>query len=194
MPWTGLFFLVGAMAISGLPLLNGFASEWLTFQALLLGFASTPGLVRLNFPLGGAMLALTTRAGGGVLREGVRHQFPGVAAEPGGGRGARVAGGDARAAGVSGGAVRRRWACSRASCCARSSGVHGVVARTAAARPTWRGAGWGWRPRVGVVRSRRARRCSAWRCSAAVVVGERARGADAARRVGGCRRGAAAAS
>ena len=60
MPWTGLFFLVGAMAISGLPLLNGFTSEWLTFQALLLGFASTPGLVRLNFPLGGAMLALTT--------------------------------------------------------------------------------------------------------------------------------------
>ncbi len=48
------------MAISGLPLLNGFTSEWLTFQALLLGFASTPGLVRLNFPLGGAMLALTT--------------------------------------------------------------------------------------------------------------------------------------
>jgi hydrogenase-4 component B len=60
MPWTGLFFLVGAMAISGLPLLNGFTSEWLTFQALLLGFASTPGLVRLNFPIGGAMLALTT--------------------------------------------------------------------------------------------------------------------------------------
>jgi hydrogenase-4 component B len=60
MPWTGLFFLVGAMAISGLPLLNGFVSEWLTFQALLLGFASTPGLVRLNFPLGGAILALTT--------------------------------------------------------------------------------------------------------------------------------------
>jgi hydrogenase-4 component B len=60
MPWTGLFFLVGAMAISGLPLLNGFASEWVAFQALLLGFASTPGLIRLNFPLGGAMLALTT--------------------------------------------------------------------------------------------------------------------------------------
>jgi hydrogenase-4 component B len=60
MPWTGLFFLVGAMAIASLPLLNGFTSEWLTFQALLLGFASTPGLVRLNFPLAGAMLALTT--------------------------------------------------------------------------------------------------------------------------------------
>ena len=61
MPWTGLFFLVGAMAISGLPLLNGFVSEWLTFQALLLGFSSTPRLVRLIFPLGGALLALTRR-------------------------------------------------------------------------------------------------------------------------------------
>ncbi len=59
MPWTGVFFLVGAMAISGLPLLNGFTSEWLTFQALLLGFASTPGLARLNFPLAGALLAMT---------------------------------------------------------------------------------------------------------------------------------------
>lgn len=59
MPWTGLFFLIGAMAISGLPLLNGFPSEWLTLQALLMGFTSTPGMVRLNFPLAGALLALT---------------------------------------------------------------------------------------------------------------------------------------
>jgi hydrogenase-4 component B len=35
MPWTGGAFLVGAMAIAGLPPLNGFASEWLTFQSLL---------------------------------------------------------------------------------------------------------------------------------------------------------------
>ncbi|HKY24741.1 MAG TPA: proton-conducting transporter membrane subunit [Gaiella sp.] len=35
MPWTGAAFLVGAMAIAGLPPLNGFASEWLTLQALL---------------------------------------------------------------------------------------------------------------------------------------------------------------
>jgi hydrogenase-4 component B len=60
MPWTGGFFLVGAMAISGLPLLNGFTSEWLTFQALLLGFGSTPGQLRLTFVLGAAVLALTT--------------------------------------------------------------------------------------------------------------------------------------
>jgi hydrogenase-4 component B len=61
MPWTGLFFLVGAMAISGLPPLNGFASEWLTFQAFLFGFrGSAEPLVHFLFPVGGALLALTT--------------------------------------------------------------------------------------------------------------------------------------
>ena len=35
MPWTGGAFLVGSMAIAGVPPLNGFASEWLTLQALL---------------------------------------------------------------------------------------------------------------------------------------------------------------
>src|SRR5581483_8260030 len=35
MPWTGGAFLVGAAAIAGLPPLNGFASEWLTLQALI---------------------------------------------------------------------------------------------------------------------------------------------------------------
>ncbi|HWR41779.1 hydrogenase 4 subunit B [Sporomusa sp.] len=34
MPYTALYFLIGAAAISGLPPLNGFVSEWLTFQAL----------------------------------------------------------------------------------------------------------------------------------------------------------------
>ena len=35
MPWSGGAFLVGCLAIAGMPLLNGFASEWLTLQALL---------------------------------------------------------------------------------------------------------------------------------------------------------------
>ena len=35
MPWTGGAFLVGSMAIAGLPPLNGFVSEWLTLQALM---------------------------------------------------------------------------------------------------------------------------------------------------------------
>jgi hydrogenase-4 component B len=61
MPWTGLFFLIGAMAISGLPPLNGFASEWLTFQTFLFGFrGSTAPLVHFLFSVGGAVLALTT--------------------------------------------------------------------------------------------------------------------------------------
>jgi hydrogenase-4 component B len=61
MPWTALFFLVGAAAISGLPLLNGFASEWLLFQALLFGFhRSTEFLARFLFPVAGALLALTS--------------------------------------------------------------------------------------------------------------------------------------
>jgi formate hydrogenlyase subunit 3/multisubunit Na+/H+ antiporter MnhD subunit len=33
MPWTAALFLVGAAAISGLPPLNGFASEWLVYLA-----------------------------------------------------------------------------------------------------------------------------------------------------------------
>ena len=61
MPWTALFFLVGAAAISGLPLLNGFVSEWLLFQALLFGFLLSPeALVRFLFPVAGALLALTS--------------------------------------------------------------------------------------------------------------------------------------
>ncbi len=35
MPWTGGAFLVGGMAIAGLPPLNGFASEWLVLQSLV---------------------------------------------------------------------------------------------------------------------------------------------------------------
>jgi hydrogenase-4 component B len=59
MPATALFFLIGAAAISGLPPLNGFVSEWLTYQALLGGFGSTPSLTRMVFPVAGSLLALT---------------------------------------------------------------------------------------------------------------------------------------
>jgi hydrogenase-4 component B len=59
MRWTAFFFLVGAVAISALPPLNGFVSEWLTYQSLLQGFGTTTSLVRIMFPISGAMLALT---------------------------------------------------------------------------------------------------------------------------------------
>jgi hydrogenase-4 component B len=61
MPLTGLCFLVGAVAISGLPPLNGFASEWLTFQSLLYGFGdATETVPRLLLPVSAALLALTS--------------------------------------------------------------------------------------------------------------------------------------
>jgi hydrogenase-4 component B len=59
MPRTSLYFLIGAIAISGLPPLNGFVSEWLTYQALLAGFGATSELTRVAFPIAGALLALT---------------------------------------------------------------------------------------------------------------------------------------
>jgi len=59
MPVTAICFLIGAVAISGLPPLNGFVSEWLTYQSLLAGFGATAGLTRILFPLAGSMLALT---------------------------------------------------------------------------------------------------------------------------------------
>ena len=60
MPWTALFFLIGAMAISALPPLNGFVSEWLTLVALfggVLGLSS--GFLKLFFCFCAAALALT---------------------------------------------------------------------------------------------------------------------------------------
>ena len=59
MPSTAFYFLVGAIAISGLPPLNGFVSEWLTYQALLAGFGVTSELTRVALPIAGALLALT---------------------------------------------------------------------------------------------------------------------------------------
>lgn len=59
MPKTALFFLIGAIAISALPPLNGFVSEWLTYQSLLHGFDTTVRLERLLFPIAASLLALT---------------------------------------------------------------------------------------------------------------------------------------
>lgn len=37
LPWTGHLFLIGSLSICGLPLFNGFVSEWLVFRALFEG-------------------------------------------------------------------------------------------------------------------------------------------------------------
>ena len=59
MPWTAGLFLLGAVAISALPPLNGFVSEWLTFQALLGGASRFHGPAGLVIVFSAAMLALT---------------------------------------------------------------------------------------------------------------------------------------
>lgn len=59
MPWTTVFFLIGAVAISGLPPFNGFVSEWLTFQVLFTGIATLPLLEKVVFLAGAASLAMT---------------------------------------------------------------------------------------------------------------------------------------
>ncbi len=59
MPWTAGLFLLGAVAISALPPLNGFVSEWLTFQALLGGASRLSGPAALGIVFAAAMLALT---------------------------------------------------------------------------------------------------------------------------------------
>src|ERR1035437_3589431 len=58
MPHTAFYFLVGALAISALPPLNGFVSEWLTFQTALQASILENGVVRSLLPLFAATLAL----------------------------------------------------------------------------------------------------------------------------------------
>ncbi|MEK7361223.1 MAG: proton-conducting transporter membrane subunit, partial [Pseudomonadota bacterium] len=59
MPVTAFLFLVGCVAISALPPLNGFVSEWLTFQTALQAPVLKNGLLRTMLPIAAALLALT---------------------------------------------------------------------------------------------------------------------------------------
>lgn len=59
MPYTSFLFLIGCVAISALPPLNGFVSEWLAFQAIL----QSPNLpqwgLKIVVPAIGGLLALS---------------------------------------------------------------------------------------------------------------------------------------
>src|SRR6185503_119966 len=59
MPYTSFVFLVGCAAISALPPWNGFVSEWLTFQAILLSPELPQWGLKLFVPATGAVLALS---------------------------------------------------------------------------------------------------------------------------------------
>jgi hydrogenase-4 component B len=58
MPATGLFVLIGCTAISALPPLNGFASDWLLLQSILLSPQLPQWALKILAPAVGATLAL----------------------------------------------------------------------------------------------------------------------------------------
>jgi hydrogenase-4 component B len=59
MPWTAALFLVGALAISGVPPLNGFISEWMTLEVLLRTNAIPGAVTRIAIAVVSPLLALT---------------------------------------------------------------------------------------------------------------------------------------
>jgi len=58
MPWTAWLTLIGALAIAGLPPLNGFVSEWLLLQAFLLTPGLTQPYLNMVIPVAAAIVAL----------------------------------------------------------------------------------------------------------------------------------------
>ena len=63
MPYVSLFMLMGSLAASSLPPLNGFVSEWLILQAVFASSSLHDNLPRLIVPLMGAILALSAALG-----------------------------------------------------------------------------------------------------------------------------------
>lgn len=83
MPWTAGAFLVGAAAIAALPPLNGLASEWLLYGALLQAGTSLPGAWGLAPLAAAAALAL---AGGLALAAFAKAGGPSSSGRPAPGR------------------------------------------------------------------------------------------------------------
>ncbi|HMA13454.1 MAG: hydrogenase 4 subunit B [Bacteroidota bacterium] len=59
LPWTSVAVLAGCVAIAALPPLNGFASEWLTFQAVLQSPQLPQWGLKILVPAVGGLLALS---------------------------------------------------------------------------------------------------------------------------------------
>lgn len=64
MPRSSAAMLVGCLAIAALPPLNGFASEWLLFQAILLRPDLPQWGLKFSIPVAGALLALAAALAG----------------------------------------------------------------------------------------------------------------------------------
>ncbi len=83
MPATGVFFLVGAAAISGLPPLNGFVSEFLVFAGALHGMLLPVGRVALVFLAVVVALALIGGLAAACFAKAFGIVFLGEARRPG---------------------------------------------------------------------------------------------------------------
>lgn len=59
MPWTAAGMFIGIMGIAALPPVNGFVSEWFTYQGMLQGAMGDSVIARYSFTLGVVALALT---------------------------------------------------------------------------------------------------------------------------------------
>ncbi len=59
MPWTALCFLIGSLAISAIPPLNGFVSEWFTYQGLVAAAMDGDIFLRIVFAFAVVALAIT---------------------------------------------------------------------------------------------------------------------------------------
>ena len=67
MPWVAWLTLIGALAIAGVPPLNGFVSEWLLLQAFLFADTVPRAFVNMVLPIGAAVLALCVALSGYVM-------------------------------------------------------------------------------------------------------------------------------
>jgi formate hydrogenlyase subunit 3/multisubunit Na+/H+ antiporter MnhD subunit len=67
MPWVAWPTLIGALAIAGLPPLNGFVSEWLLLQAFLSAHEVPQLFLNMLLPLGTAVVALAAALAGYVM-------------------------------------------------------------------------------------------------------------------------------
>jgi len=82
MPWVAGLALIGTLAIAGLPPLNGFASEWLLFQAFLATTSLPNGYLNMLVPVGTAALALAVALAGYVMVKFFGIVFLGLPREP----------------------------------------------------------------------------------------------------------------
>jgi len=83
MPWVAWLTLVGALAMAGLPPLNGFVSEWLLLQAFLFAHEVPRSFINMMLPLGTALVALCAALAAYVMVKFFGVIFLGQPREPG---------------------------------------------------------------------------------------------------------------